>query len=79
MVDAVHFVPHFPIDVISLGVDFLLCSAYKFYGPHVGICTLKKGLLEQLVVKGSARRTTGPYRMRRHIESRGYSWSKSNS
>lgn len=48
LVDAVHFVPHFPIDVKSLGVDFLLCSAYKFYGPHVGILYAKEGLLEQL-------------------------------
>jgi len=37
LVDAVHYVPHFPLDVKALGVDFLLCSAYKFYGPHIGI------------------------------------------
>ncbi|MCK5349180.1 MAG: cysteine desulfurase-like protein [Desulfobacula sp.] len=37
LVDAVHYVPHFPLDVTALGVDFLLCSAYKFYGPHIGI------------------------------------------
>ncbi|MGF1665016.1 MAG: cysteine desulfurase-like protein [Acidimicrobiia bacterium] len=36
-VDAVHLAPHVRIDVADLGVDFLVCSAYKFYGPHVGI------------------------------------------
>jgi len=35
--DGVHYVPHFPVDVKALGVDFLLCSAYKFFGPHVGL------------------------------------------
>jgi cysteine desulfurase family protein (TIGR01976 family) len=35
--DGVHYVPHFPVDVKALGVDFLLCSAYKFFGPHVGV------------------------------------------
>ncbi len=48
MVDAVHYAPHFSIDVKSLGVDFLICSAYKFYGPHVGILYSREGLLEQL-------------------------------
>jgi cysteine desulfurase family protein (TIGR01976 family) len=37
VVDAVHAVPHLPVDVKALGCDFLLCSAYKFFGPHVGI------------------------------------------
>ena len=60
MVDAVHFVPHFPIDVKSLGVDFLLCSAYKFYGPHVGILYAKEGLLEQLDCERVSTKTTGP-------------------
>ncbi|KOP25839.1 aminotransferase [Hapalosiphon sp. MRB220] len=36
-VDAVHYAPHGPIDVRSLDCDFLVCSAYKFFGPHVGI------------------------------------------
>jgi cysteine desulfurase family protein (TIGR01976 family) len=36
-VDAVHFAPHCKIDVQSLGCDFLACSAYKFFGPHIGI------------------------------------------
>lgn len=36
-VDAVHFAPHGPIDVGSIGTDFLACSAYKFFGPHAGV------------------------------------------
>ncbi len=46
--DAVHYAPHFPIEVQKLDVDFLLCSAYKFYGPHVGILYARKGLLDRL-------------------------------
>jgi cysteine desulfurase family protein (TIGR01976 family) len=48
MVDAVHFAPHFSVDVTSLDVDFLICSAYKFYGPHVGLLYCRDGLLDQL-------------------------------
>ncbi len=44
--DAVHYAPHFAIDVQSLGCDFLLCSAYKFYGPHVGLLYSRPGLLD---------------------------------
>ncbi|TIV92015.1 MAG: aminotransferase class V-fold PLP-dependent enzyme, partial [Mesorhizobium sp.] len=36
-VDAVQFAPHGLIDVQALGCDFLVCSAYKFFGPHMGI------------------------------------------
>ncbi|WP_425669675.1 cysteine desulfurase-like protein [Vibrio owensii] len=36
-VDAVHYAPHHLVDVQALGCDFLACSAYKFFGPHVGI------------------------------------------
>jgi cysteine desulfurase family protein (TIGR01976 family) len=36
-VDAVHYAPHRPVDVRAIGCDFLACSAYKFYGPHVGV------------------------------------------
>jgi cysteine desulfurase family protein (TIGR01976 family) len=48
VLDAVHYAPHFAIDVGMLDVDFLLCSAYKFYGPHVGILYARKGLLDRL-------------------------------
>lgn len=48
LVDAVHFAPHLTLDVSDLGCDFLLCSAYKFYGPHVGILYCKEGLLDSL-------------------------------
>ncbi len=48
LLDAVHYAPHFPIDVQELGCDFLLCSAYKFYGPHVGLLYSRPGLLNRL-------------------------------
>lgn len=48
LLDAVHSAPHFPIDVEALDSDFLLCSAYKFYGPHVGILYTREGLLNRL-------------------------------
>ena len=35
--DAVHYAPHGPIDVQDWDCDFLACSAYKFFGPHVGV------------------------------------------
>ncbi len=50
LLDAVHYAPHFSIDVQALGCDFLLCSAYKFYGPHVGILYSRPGLLDRLPV-----------------------------
>jgi cysteine desulfurase family protein (TIGR01976 family) len=48
LVDAVHYAPHFPLDVTALDPDFLLCSAYKFYGPHVGVLYTRAGLLGRL-------------------------------
>jgi len=48
VVDAVHYAPHFPLDAKSLGVDFLLCSGYKFYGPHVGVLYSRPGALDRL-------------------------------
>jgi cysteine desulfurase family protein (TIGR01976 family) len=46
--DAVHYAPHGPIDVQDWGCDFLACSAYKFFGPHVGILWGRRELLERL-------------------------------
>lgn len=48
VVDAVHYVPHFPLNITVLDCDFLLCSAYKFYGPHVGILYSRPGLLDDM-------------------------------
>ncbi|HEX8069026.1 MAG TPA: cysteine desulfurase-like protein [Pyrinomonadaceae bacterium] len=45
-VDAVHYAPHVLADVRALGCDFLGCSAYKFYGPHVGVLWARRELLE---------------------------------
>jgi cysteine desulfurase family protein (TIGR01976 family) len=47
-VDAVHYAPHGPIDVQALDCDFLACSAYKFFGPHLGILYGKEDLLDSL-------------------------------
>jgi cysteine desulfurase family protein (TIGR01976 family) len=47
-VDAVHYAPHGPLDVAGLGTDFLACSAYKFFGPHVGILWGRAELLDAL-------------------------------
>lgn len=47
-VDAVQYAPHGPIDVRALDCDFLVCSAYKFFGPHAGILYGKYDLLDSL-------------------------------
>lgn len=47
-VDAVHFGPHGSINVADLGVDFLVCSAYKFFGPHLGVLYGRRDLLATL-------------------------------
>lgn len=44
--DAVHYAPHGPIDVAAFGVDVLLCSPYKFFGPHLGLAFGRAELLE---------------------------------
>jgi cysteine desulfurase family protein (TIGR01976 family) len=49
-VDAVHLVPHVPVDVRALDCDFLACSAYKFYGPHVGLLYGRHELVARLDV-----------------------------
>jgi cysteine desulfurase family protein (TIGR01976 family) len=47
-VDAVAYAPHGPIDVRALDTDFLACSAYKWFGPHVGVLYGKAGVLDRL-------------------------------
>jgi selenocysteine lyase/cysteine desulfurase len=47
-VDAVHYGPHGPIDVQDIGCDFLVCSSYKFFGPHLGILCARRALLDEL-------------------------------
>jgi cysteine desulfurase family protein (TIGR01976 family) len=47
-VDAVQSVPHVPVDVQAIGADMLVCSAYKFFGPHIGILWGRSELLAQL-------------------------------
>ena len=49
-VDAVHYAPHVLVDVAALGCDLLACSAYKFYGPHVGVLYGRRALIETLDV-----------------------------
>ena len=46
--DAVHYAPHGRLDASALGCDFLVCSAYKFFGPHVGVLWGRRELLEDL-------------------------------
>lgn len=47
-VDAVHYAPHDLVDVRSLDCDFLACSAYKFYGPHIGVLFGRHELLTSI-------------------------------
>jgi cysteine desulfurase family protein (TIGR01976 family) len=49
-VDAVHYAPHQLVDVRAMGCDFLGCSAYKFYGPHVGVLYGRNELLRSIDV-----------------------------
>jgi len=48
VVDAVHYALHGPIDVKEIDTDFLVCSAYKFFGPHIGVMYAKKEMLQKL-------------------------------
>jgi cysteine desulfurase family protein (TIGR01976 family) len=64
MIDAVHAVPHLPIDFRDIGCDILLCSAYKFFGPHVGIAVIHEALFEKLpVYKLHPAPTEFPYKL----------------
>ena len=49
-VDAVQAVPHFSVDFQALGADIFCCSAYKFFGPHIGIVAIRRNIFERLEV-----------------------------
>ncbi|KJY93115.1 cysteine desulfurase [Vibrio neptunius] len=62
-VDAVHYAPHHLVDVQQLGCDFLACSAYKFFGPHVGVAYVAPKWLHALQpYKVEPATNTGPGR-----------------
>lgn len=64
VVDAVHHAAHLPLDFEALGCDFLLCSAYKFYGPHIGLLCSRAGLLDTLEPdRLSVQYQTAPHRI----------------
>ena len=46
-VDAVHYAPHGPIDVTAVGADVLICSPYKYYGPHLGLAFGRGAVLDR--------------------------------
>ena len=63
VVDAVHYALHGVLNVKDLGVDFLFCSAYKFFGPHIGVLYGKKERMDALrTLKVSAQKNTAPYK-----------------
>ena len=49
-VDAVHAAPHIPVDRDAIGADVITCSAYKFFGPHVGMTAIRRDLFEKMGV-----------------------------
>ena len=63
-VDAVHYAPHGTIDVQAIDCDFLVCSSYKFYGPHQGLLYGRRELLERL----------HPYKVRPAADELPYRW-----
>jgi len=58
--DAVQFAPHALIDVAALGCDFLVCSAYKFFGPHISLLWGRRPLLDRLQAERLRCGPTGP-------------------
>lgn len=48
VVDAVHYAAHHPIDVKEIDTDILVCSAYKFFGPHIGVVYIRKELFDKI-------------------------------
>jgi cysteine desulfurase family protein (TIGR01976 family) len=49
-VDVVHAAPHLPVDRDDIGADIITCSAYKFFGPHVGVTAIRRDLFEKMGV-----------------------------
>jgi cysteine desulfurase family protein (TIGR01976 family) len=49
-VDAVHAAPHLPVDRDAIGADVITCSAYKFFGPHVGVTAIRRDHFEKMDV-----------------------------
>jgi len=63
VIDAVQSAPHIPIDVQAIGCDFLLCSAYKYFGPHIGVLWGRYDLLASLpAYKVRPSKDVPPYR-----------------
>ena len=61
VVDAVHYALHGVLDVKELDADFIFCSAYKFFGPHIGVLYSKKERMNALkTLKVSAQKNTAP-------------------
>ena len=52
IVDAVHYAGHLPMDVKEIDTDILFCSAYKWFGPHIGVIYMKKALLGSMDISG---------------------------
>lgn len=64
VVDAVHLAPHKPIDVRAIGCDYLLCSPYKFFGPHLGVLYGRREAFERLeVYKLRSQSDSAPFRI----------------
>ena len=63
-VDAVHYTPHCPIDVAAVDCDFLVCSTYKFFGPHMGVLFGKREYLKRI----------RPYKVRPLTEAIPFRW-----
>ena len=63
-IDAVHYAPHGPIDVRAIDCDFLACSSYKFFGPHMGVLYGKREHLKRLT----------PYKVRPLVNDVPYRW-----
>jgi cysteine desulfurase family protein (TIGR01976 family) len=63
IVDAVHYALHGAIDVLELDTDYLFCSAYKFFGPHLGVLYAKKDQMTGLrTLKVQAQKDCAPYK-----------------